>query len=199
MSFHRRSMFQEQPTARADLKAGTLYAVTGEGGWVYYGQVTPEKKIGFFRRRDRELAPEEVVLSTPIMSVITVMYPSMTRAMRSGRWKKLGRFPLVDELIEPHPSVQWPDGTLIVSVWVGNSAVRDTRVDDSEIQDMELAAAWDAEHHIPARLTADFGRELAEWHVGGPVRKERRIKEEMAARFPNQPWHQLPEDWVSTS
>lgn len=192
-------MFPEQSTARADLKAGTLYAITGEGGWVYYGQVTPEKKIGFFRRRDRELALHEDVLATPIMSVITVMYPSITRAMRSGRWKKLGRFAVVDELVEPRPSVQWPAGTLMVSVWVGKSVVRDTRVDDPEIQDIELAAAWDAEHHIPARLTADFGRELAEWHVGGPIRKERRIKEEMAARSPTQPLHQLPADWVFTN
>lgn len=38
-------MFEPKPTARADMTAGTLYAVTGEGGWIYYGQVTPEKKV----------------------------------------------------------------------------------------------------------------------------------------------------------
>lgn len=192
-------MFGEQPTARADLKPGTLYAVIGENGWVYYGQATPEKNVGFFQRRDREPAHVDIVLAAPVMSVITVAYPSITRALRSGHWKKLGRFPVVDGLIKPRPSVQWPVGTLTVSVWVGDGSTWDTRVDDPVIQDMELMAVWDAEHHLPQRLTADFGEERAEWHVGGPIRRERRIKEEIAARFPDQPWHKLPADWVATS
>lgn len=191
-------MFEEQPTARADLKPGTLYAAAGEGGWVYYGQVTSEKKIGFFQRRDREPADANAVLTAPVMSVVSVAYPSITRALRTGHWKKLGRFPIVDELIEPRPSVQWPVGTLTVSVWVGSEQAWDTRVDDPTIQDMELAASWDAEYHIPARLTADFGEEQAEWHVGGPIRRERRIKEETAVRFPDQLQHSLPADWVPT-
>lgn len=191
-------MFDGQPKTRADLKPGTLYAIAGEGGWVYYGQVTPEKKVGFFRRRDREPTDPNIVLAAPAISVISVAYPSITRAMRSGRWKKLGRFPVVDELIEPRPSVQWPAGTLTVSVWFGSAPRGETRVDDPAIQDMELIAVWDAEDHIPARLTADFGEEQAEWHVGGLIRRERKIKEEIAARFPDQPWHQLPADWVPT-
>jgi hypothetical protein len=55
-------------------------------------------------------------------------------------------------------------------------------VEDPAIQDMELMAVWDAVEHIPARLTADFGTEEASWHVGGPIWRERRIKEEMAER-----------------
>ena len=192
-------MFEQQPTARADLKPGTLYAVAGEGGWVFYAQATSDKHLGFFRRRDREPAEASVVLATPIMSVIVVAYPSITRALRSGRWKKLGRFSLADELIEPQRMVQWPVGTLTVSVWCADGTTRETLVDDPEIQDMELMAVWDAEHHIPARLTADFSEDQAQWHVGGPIRRERRIKEEMAARSPDQPWRKLPDDWVPTS
>lgn len=79
------SMFDELPTARADMKPGTLYALVGDGGWVYYGQVTPEKKVGFFRRRDREAVEPEMVLTTPIMAVVSVGYPSITRALRGGR------------------------------------------------------------------------------------------------------------------
>ena len=192
-------MFEKEPSARADLKPGTLYAVAGEEAWVYYGQVTPEKKVAFFRYRDRKAACAEAPLAAPIMSVITVAYPSITRALRSGSWKKVGRAPVVDELVEPRPSVQWPVGTLTVSVWVGSEPTRDTRVDDPSIQGMELMAVWDAEHHIPARLTADFGEEKPEWHVGGPILRERRIMEERAMRFSDQPWHKLPADWVFTS
>jgi len=192
-------MFEQQPTARADLKAGTLYAVAGERRWVYYGQVTPEKNIGFFRRRDHDPIEVDAVPSEAIMSVVTVSYPSITRALRTGRWKKLGRFPVAGELLNPRPSVQWPAGTLTVSIGLGNEPERVTSVDDPSIQDMERMAVWDAEHHIPSRLTADFGKEEAKWHVGGPIRRERRIKEILAERFPDQPWHKLPSGWVPTS
>jgi hypothetical protein len=181
------------------MTAGTLYALVGDGDWVFYGQVTSEKKVGFFRRRDREAVAPEVVLTAPIMAVVSVAYPSITRALRVGLWKKLGRFPLADELGAPCPSVQWPVGTLVVTVWVGDGPDHDTRVEDPAIQSMELMAVWDAVEHIPARLTADFGEEEAEWHVGGPIWRERWIKEEMASRFINQPWHKLPADWVPTA
>ena len=39
-------MFEGNAKARADLKAGTLYAVMGQEQWVYYGQITPEKHDG---------------------------------------------------------------------------------------------------------------------------------------------------------
>ncbi|WP_308462150.1 hypothetical protein [Sphingomonas citri] len=195
---HDQPMFEPKPTARADMTAGALYAVTGEGGWTYYGQVTSEKKVGFFHRRDRETVAAELVLTGPIMTVTSVAYPSITRALRAGCWRKLGRFRLADELCAPLPSVQWPVGTLTVTVWVGDGPDHDTRVEDPAIQDMELMAVWDAVEHIPARLTADFGTEEASWHVGGPIWRERRIKEEIAQRS-DQPCHQLPADWVPTS
>ena len=192
-------MFEEKPTARADLTAGTLYAITGSGGWIYYGQITPEKSVGFFRRRDRQLAEVDEALASPVMFVTTVGYPSITRALRSGRWKNLGRFSTVSELVALRPSVQWPVGTLDVTIWLGDRSDHETTVDDPAIQDMELMAVWDAEEHIPARLAADFGAEQAEWHVGGPIWRERRVKEEMAVRFADQEWHQLPADWVPTT
>jgi hypothetical protein len=154
--------------------------------------------VGFFCRRDREPPAPNDVLAAKIMAVISVGYPSITRAMRMGRWKKVGRFPVAVDLVAPRPSVQWPVGTLDVSVWVGDRLAYETRVDDPAIQSMELMAVWDAEEHIPARLTADFGADEAEWHVGGPIWRERRIKEETAASFTDQPWHKLPEDWVLT-
>jgi hypothetical protein len=196
---HAELMFEADPKARADLKPGTLYAISGEDGWVYYGQVTPDKAVAFFRHRGRELDAPDTVLSKPVMSVVTVAYPSITRALRAGAWMKVGRLPLSDILAEPRLTVQWPVGTLTVTVWSGGVAKFDTRVDDPAIQDAELMAVWDAEHHIPARLTADFSPKDAEWHVGGPIWRERRVKEEGASRAPDQPWHQLPSDWVPTS
>jgi hypothetical protein len=191
-------MFAADPKARADLKPGTLYALIGENDWIYYGQVTPEKKVGFFHRRDREIATAEEILAAPLLAVVVVAYPSITRALRNGRWKKIGRFEIAGDLSAPRPEVQWPVGTLEVTVWFGDEPKLETTIDDPAIQDFELMAVWDAVHHIPARLTADFGVEPAEWHVGGPILRERKIKEESAARFP-EPWHKLPVDWVPTS
>ncbi|MFZ5749121.1 MAG: hypothetical protein ACOY45_15865 [Pseudomonadota bacterium] len=191
-------MFEGQPTARVDLNAGALYALVGGEGWIYYGQVTPERKLGFFRRRDREPADPAAVLQSPILSVVLVAFPSITRALRAGRWKKLGRFAVVPALVAPRPAVQWPVGTLVVTVFSGDWPGYETRVEDPSIQDMELTAVWDAEHHIPARMIADFGAEEAPWHVGGPIRRERQIAEERARRFADQPGHRLPPDWVAT-
>lgn len=192
-------MFDPNPTARADLKPGTLYAMHGENDWIYYGQVSPEKVIGFFRRRDKYLEQPEMTLTSELMSVVCVAYPSIGRAIRSGRWKRLGRFALSDALNKPHYSVRWPFPELNVTVWCGEKACYVTGVDDPEIQNMERMAVWDAEFHIPARLTADFGEEAAEWHVGGPIYRERRIKEEYARRFPDRPEHRLPPNWVPTA
>ena len=155
--------------------------------------------MGFFKIRSRQLIDVDAILGASVMSVVAVNHSSITRALREGLWKKLGHFAPAETLIEPRPFVQWPAGTLIVTVFSRGIADWNTRVENPAIQDMELAASWNAKYHIPARLTADFGVEPAEWHVGGPVHRERRIKEEMAIRFPDMPQHALPADWVSTA
>jgi len=103
LSDQHESMFDEDASARADMIAGALYAVTGEGGWIYFGQVTQEKTTGFFERRDREQSSANDVLAAPNMAAISVSYPSITRALRNGRWKKPGWFPVVAELVAPRP------------------------------------------------------------------------------------------------
>ena len=192
-------MFSADPKARAALTPGTIYATSGEEGWIYYGQVTPSKLIGFFRHRSREISAPDEVLVAPIMAIVAVIHHSIGQALRTGRWKKFGKYDLHPELLKPVSSVQWPVGTLMVTVWGGGRASYDTTIDDPAIQDMEIIAGWDAIYHIPKRLTADFGAEPAEWHVGGPVRRQRRMTEEYARRFPDMPWHQLPPNWVPTT
>jgi hypothetical protein len=196
-------MFEEDPKARADFKAGTLYAIWGIADWIYYGQVAVDKSVAFFSRRDRKIVAGAEVMASPIMSRVGVVYSSVGQALRSGAWKKLGKYPLHDELGSLQPVVQWPVGTLDVTVWIGHAQSRLTRVEDPSIQNLEIMAAWDAIHHIPARLAVDYAPDEAihtvanVWSIGGPIWRQRRVKEELARRF-DKPWHQLPADWVPT-
>jgi hypothetical protein len=196
-------MFEQNPKARADFKAGTLYAISGLAGWIYYGQVAVDKSVAFYCRRDRDIAAAGDVLVAPVMSRIGVNPDSVGRALRSGAWKNLGRHPLRDGLESVRPTVQWPVGTLDVTVWIGPVRNRLTRVEDPAIQDMEIIASWDAVSHVPARLALDYAPDEAAhvvanaWSIGGPIWRQRRVKEEFARRS-DKPWHQLPADWVPT-
>ena len=196
-------MFEEDPKARSDFKAGTLYAIWGIADWIYYGQVAVDKSVAFFSRRDRKIVAGADVLASPIMSRVGVDFASVGRALRSGSWKKLGKYPLRNELGSLRPVVQWPVGTLDVTVWIGHVQSRLTRVEDPSIQSLEIIAAWDAVHHIPARLAVDYAPDEAVhtvanvWSIGGPIWRERRVKEELARRF-GKPGHELPADWVPT-
>jgi hypothetical protein len=99
-------------------------------------------------------------------------------------------------LVEEPVLVQWPVGTLTVTLWKGGNILGNTVVHDPEIQDLEIIAAYDATCHVPPRLRGDFCETADAWTAGGSIRRERLKKQDMAARFPNQPWHQLPTDWV---
>lgn len=103
-------MFAPEPKARAVLTAGTVYAVAGADGWIYFGQVTPLKRIGFLRFRSREIEPLDRVLSCPVMSEVTVHYPSVGDALRRGLWTKIGKAALHPDLRVPRDQVQWPVG-----------------------------------------------------------------------------------------
>lgn len=188
--------FPPSPKARTDLKPGTLYAIDGDDSYLYYGQVAPNKQIGFFRFRSREVLIQEA-LAAPLMSRFGVNYPSIGTALRAGKWLNLGRQKLRPELLEEPVLVQWPVGTLTVTLWKGRDILRSTVVHDPEIQDLEIIASYDATYHVPPRLRADFGETADAWAAGGSIRRERLKKEDMAARFPQQPWHQLPIDWVT--
>lgn len=190
------SPFPPSPKARADLKPGTLYAIDGEDSYLYYGQVAPNKQIGFFKFRSRKALIHEA-LASALMSRFSVAYPSIGRALRTGKWLNLGRQELRPELLEEPVLVQWPVGTLTVTLWKGQTVLRSTVVHDPGIQDLEIIAAYDATYHVPPRLRADFSGRADAWTVGGSIRRERLKKQDMATRFPNLPCHQLPIDWVA--
>jgi hypothetical protein len=187
--------FPLQPKMRANLSPGALYAIDGERGWVYYGQITPHRTFGSFRFRTREIVTAGEVLRHPVMSHFHCVTGGIGDALRTGKWVKLGRFPVHEGLAEQPHSAMWSFGALTVTVWQGGSQLYTAAVDDPRVQDLEVMSVW-SPHHLPDRLEADFGAEPAAWHVGGPVWRERLVIEEYARRFPDQPSHQLPPGWV---
>ncbi|WFP49700.1 hypothetical protein PL263_16560 [Methylomonas sp. EFPC3] len=188
--------FPPSPKARADLKSGVMYAIDGDDSYLYYGQVAPNKQMGFFKFRSREVHVQEA-LAAPLMSRFCVIHPSIGTALRAGKWLNLGRQELRPELLEEPVLVQWPVGTLTVTLWKGRNVLGTTLVHDPEIQDLEIIAAYDATFHVPSRLRADFCESVEAWAVGGSIRRERLKKQDLAARFPQQPRHQLPTEWVA--
>ena len=111
--------------------------------------------------------------------------------------------PLCTRFASPYGVALCPADTNNVQAWIYEDRAGQpgtilrtwhTRIDDPEIQNFEVMSVWDAEHHLPGRLKADFGEEEADWHVTGPVWRHRKVKLEYARRFPDQPGHQLPAD-----
>ena len=188
--------FHKAPRARANLKPGAVYAIDGGDSFIYYGQVAPNKQLGFFRCRSRRPLVQRA-LASPMMSRFIVSLPSIGRALRSGAWQSLGQHELRSELVEEPIFVQWPVGTLEVTLWKGGRILKTTQVHDPKIQAFEIIAAHDAEFHVPARLKADFTQARDAWRVGGSIWRERLKKQELARRHPEEPWHALPAQWVS--
>lgn len=187
--------FPPAPRARASLRAGALYAIDGGDSYIYYGQVAANKQVGFFRFRSKTVSVGDA-LSAELMSRFGVFYQSIGEALRTGAWLSLGRHELRTELIEEPVLVQWSVGTLEVTLWKGATAIGTTQVHDPEIQHLEIISAFDAASHVPPRLRAEFTSAQDAWLVGGSVWQARRMKEELAARHPETPWHKLPSGWV---
>lgn len=155
--------FGPDPKARGSLRPGTVYAISGQEGWIYWAQVKSELEVGFFGYRSRELGDTGEALASEVVLELTVSHPSIGRALRSGAWKKLGTFPIGQSLAINRPRVHWSDVDLemghtqvnVLDLTKNESSV--TSADDPAIQHLELAAAWDAEYHVPERLAVVFG------------------------------------------
>jgi hypothetical protein len=154
--------------------------------------------MGFFRFRSREPAIERA-RESGLMSRFFVSLPSIGRALRSGHWLALGRAPVPAALEAEPVLVLWSVGTTTVALSRGGESLGETDAWDPKIQDFEVIAVYDAIDHVPPRLVADFLEPRDAWKVGGSVFRHRRMKEDIARRCPDQPWHRLPDNWVPTN
>lgn len=189
--------FPKEPKARASFSQGTVYAVSVDN-FIFYCQVAVNQSLGFFKVRSKELLEVDEILSYPIMSRFGISRPSLGRALREGYWKKIGKRKLNPELVHSVPMVQWAVGELTVSIWLDGAMVKKTSAFDSEIQSYEIIMAYDAISHVPERLSVDYAKDPEQFESGGTVWRQRKLKEHLATKFPNAPYHQLPDEWVYT-
>ena len=151
-----------------------VYAVSGQDGWIYWARVKSELQIGFFRCRSKSLSDAEVALTHEVMVELMLSIPSIGRALRSGAWKRIGVRSIGDSLAKQRLKVRWSEGDVIATVHaLGAEGGYQTSYDDPEIQDLDIIAAWDAEHHVPSRLSAENEGEPEKNRFGGPVWQER--------------------------
>ena len=115
--------FPASPKARGNLTPGVVYAIDGGDSFIYYGQVAVNKQIGFFHFRSQMLELEEA-LASGFMSRFGVQYATIGLALRLGTWQLLGKRALASQLIDEPILVQWPVGTLEVTLWKGTSVDR---------------------------------------------------------------------------
>lgn len=174
---------------------GASYAIDGGDSFIYYGQVALNQQMGFFRHRSQVLDSENA-LSSRLMSRFGVAFASVGTALRTGAWQFLGQKALAEELKEDPVLVQWPVGTLEVTLWRGATWIGKTQVHDPSIQNFEVIAVFDAKVHVPQRLRAEFNDSADSWAVGGTVFRHRQRKQALATQHPDKPWHQLPVSWV---
>lgn len=165
--------FPPAPKAHPNLKVGSLFAIDGGDGFVYYGQVAPFDVFAFPRFRSHTLDAAGA-LSAPIMSRFVVQFASVVKAVRGGIWVTLGRQPLWPELNVQPVMAQWPVRTQRLTLWQGSQMIRDAMASDPDVQDVEVLAAYDASAHVPRRLVADFNLDV---EAGGSVLGHRLKKE----------------------
>lgn len=172
-------MTAEQPPAtkaRAKLKPGHLYAILGVDGNLYAGQSASQSMVGFFRWRD-SLSELDAALACPVMFRCGVFQDSIGRALRAGVWTHIGKRELHPGLRDEPVLVQWPMFTSQVRLWKGAEVLGTTSIDDPSIQELEVIAAWCAQHHIPHRLPAEFNDDSEGWSWRGRVKDMRRQRE----------------------
>lgn len=158
---------------RANLGLGYVYAITGSDGMTYAGQIATQNMVGFFRWRGA-LPEVNAALECPLMFRCGVSRDSVGRALRAGVWKSLGLRDLHAELRKEPVLVQWPTFSSHAKLWQGEQIVGITPIDDPAIQQLEVIAAWHAQHHIPHRLTAEYHNDDSAWSWRGRVVDVRR-------------------------
>jgi hypothetical protein len=188
--------FDVIPKAKSSSKPGSVYAIAGEDDYIYYGQISADKTIGFYNFRTNSIGTLEEVVSQPIMSRFLVNFPSIGRAMRKGLWLKMGNAKFPEQLNNTMDMAQWPVGELTISIWRDGKVIKNTSVFDPTIQDVEVMQAYDADYHVIERLKADYETPDNCFEVGGSIKRERRLKEMLAQKHQDKPWHHLPDNWV---
>ncbi|MFO0851903.1 MAG: hypothetical protein U0871_25555 [Gemmataceae bacterium] len=134
---------------------GVILKVSLGGGWHAYAWTMPEVDFAFFDLKARTDPPVEQIVTHRIAFRVGVHKAAWT----TGRWLRVGRWPIPARLAAPVPTyIQDPiDGSF--SIYLAGH-IRPARRD--ECVGLECCAVWDPEH-VEDRLRDHFAGVPSKW------------------------------------
>lgn len=129
--------------AAQKILVGSTIQIDLSNAVVCYGQVVSKAEIAFFNYFGKPKSAEAMseIYSRPVLFVISVM----NSAIKSGRWPVVDRTELSEELKRPRNYFIQDKITKQISIYKSDDgSMRPAGI--AEIDGLECAAVWDAEH-----------------------------------------------------
>ena len=136
--------------------AGAVVKIPFDGKWFTYGQILDDAEVIIFdARTDCELSMDEIT-NQPIICRVAVSYHAITK----GRWLKVGKYPISEELKKPIPKyiqdILQPDRFEIYCDGIIRPSTRE------ECIGLERAAVWEPEH-VEERIRDHYSGKQNRW------------------------------------
>jgi hypothetical protein len=135
---------------------GAVVKIPFDGKWFTYGQILNDAEVVIFdARTDFELSTDEIT-NRPIICRVAVSYHAITK----GRWLKVGKCPIGEELKKPIPKyiqdILQPDRFEIYFDGIIRPSTRE------ECIGLERAAVWEPEH-VEERIRDHYSGKQNRW------------------------------------
>src|SRR5262245_11440659 len=135
---------------------GAIVKIPLDGKWFTYGQILDDAEVAVFdARTDCELPMDEIT-SRAIICRVAVSYHAITK----GRWLKVGKSPISEEIKVPMPKyiqdILKPDRFEIYC----NGEIRQST--HEECIGLERAAVWEPEH-VEERIRDHYSGKQNRW------------------------------------
>jgi hypothetical protein len=135
---------------------GAVVKIPFNGKWFTYGQILDDAEVVIFdARTDCELSMDEIT-NQPIICRVAVSNHAITK----GRWLKVGKYPISEELKKPIPKyiqdILQPDRFEIYCDGMIRPSTRE------ECIGLERAAVWEPEH-VEERIRDHYSGKQNRW------------------------------------
>jgi hypothetical protein len=141
------------------IKEGGLVRVDLGDGSVAFGRIVSKSEIAFYDARFP--AEDEVVAGEVLRRPIAFIIPVMNAAVKGGRWPVVAQAPLEDHLRKDRSYFIWDRASGSLSTYDARTGATEPAT-LTEVQGLEAAAVWEAEH-VEDRLRDHFAGRPNQW------------------------------------